>query len=63
VEETEKQYYTRRGNEERHRSRAAGSTYAQAIHAELADLYHERANGSTNVNKRSGIRPGRGAEE
>jgi len=63
VQETEKQYYTRRGNEERDRSRAAESAHAQAIHGELADLYHQKANGSANVNSRSGIRAQRTAEE
>jgi hypothetical protein len=56
MEETDKQYYSRRGKEERSRSRTATSTQSEAIHDELADLYHERANGSANVNKRKGIR-------
>lgn len=55
MEETDKQYYSRRGKEERSRSRSATSTQSEAIHHELADLYHERANGSANVNKRNGI--------
>ena len=56
MKETDKQYYFRRGNEERDRSRTAATARFQALHGELADLCHERANGSANVNSRQGIR-------
>lgn len=57
MKETDKQYYTRRGKEERNRSRdAAASTQSQRLHAELADLCHEQANGSANENRKNGIR-------
>lgn len=57
MKETDKQYYTRRGHEERTRSRdSAASTRSQQLHSELADLYHEQANGSANVNRYRGIR-------
>lgn len=55
MKETDKEYYTRRGGEERKRGRSAGSPQSQAIHNDLADLHHERANGSANVNGRKGI--------
>jgi hypothetical protein len=65
MKETEKQYYGRRGKEERERSRGAGSEESRSLHNELADLHMERANGSSNENgrnrwKRSG--PGLEAE-
>jgi hypothetical protein len=56
VSETEKQYYSRRGREERKRARDAASTDSEAIHDELADLFHEKANRSANVNGKNGIR-------
>lgn len=56
MEETDKQYHTRRGIEERRRSRRAASAESQSIHNDLADLHHEKANGSANVNSRNGIR-------
>jgi hypothetical protein len=56
MKETDKEYYTRRGNEERSRARTAATIKAQSIHGDLADLCHERANGSANVNRKKGIR-------
>jgi len=56
MKETDKQYYTRRGNEERGRARAAVTQDAQSIHDDLADLCHERANGSANMNGKQGVR-------
>jgi hypothetical protein len=56
MRETDKQYYTRRGNEERDRSRTATTAESRSIHGDLADLCHERANGPANVNDRNGIR-------
>jgi hypothetical protein len=55
VKETDKEYYSRRGGEERKRGRSAATAKSQAIHNDLADLHHERANGSANVNGRTGI--------
>jgi protein required for attachment to host cells len=57
VKETDKQYYSRRGNEERSRARTAATDESRSIHDDLADLCHERANRSANVNGRKGIRP------
>lgn len=57
MQETDKQYYTRRGKEERKRARSAASRKSQSIHQDLADLCHEKANGSANMNGKSGIRP------
>ena len=59
MKETDKQYYTRRGNEERGRARAAVTDDAQSIHDDLADLCHERANGSANMNGKQDIRSSR----
>jgi hypothetical protein len=56
MQESDKEYYTRRGGEERSRARSATSRESEAIHDSLADLCHERANGSSNVNSRTGIR-------
>ena len=56
MKETDRQYYTRRGNEERRRSRTATSSETQNLHAELSDLCHAQANGSVNENGKSGIR-------
>ncbi len=56
MKETDKEYYSRRGNEERRRARSAATRQSEAIHDDLADLCHERANGSANVNSKSGIR-------
>jgi hypothetical protein len=57
MKETDKQYYTRRGHEERSRSRDSGASIrSQQLHSELADLCHEQANGSANVNRIKGIR-------
>lgn len=36
MEETDKEYYSRRGNEERRRSRTAATSKTQSIHGELA---------------------------
>jgi hypothetical protein len=55
MKETDKEYYTRRGGEERKRGRSAATAKSQAIHKDLSDLHHERANGSANVNGRKGI--------
>jgi hypothetical protein len=38
MKETDKEYYDRRGREERHRSRSANSIASRTIHGELADL-------------------------
>lgn len=57
MRETDKQYYSRRGGEERNRARTASTPQSEAIHDDLADLCHERANGSANVNSKTGIRP------
>jgi hypothetical protein len=57
MQETDKQYYTRRGQEERKRARSAATRASEAIHDDLADLCHEKANGSANLNGRRGIRP------
>lgn len=59
--ETDKQYYSRRGNEERGRARTAATDESRSIHEDLADLCFERANGSANMNGRKGIRPPRRA--
>ena len=59
VKETDKQYYSRRGGEERNRARTASTPQSEAIHDDLADLCHERANGSANVNSKNGIRRGK----
>lgn len=56
MKETDKEYYSRRGSEERGRARSATTPQSEAIHEDLADLCHERANGSANVNSRRGIR-------
>jgi hypothetical protein len=56
VKETDKEYHSRRGGEERKRARSAATAKSQAIHKDLADLHHERANGSANVNGRTGIK-------
>ncbi len=56
MKETDKQYYTRRGSEERERARKATTPKSEAIHDDLADLCHERANGSANVNSKNRIR-------
>jgi hypothetical protein len=56
MKETDKEYYARRGNEERRRARKAATPQSEAIHDDLADLCHERSNGSANVNSRNGIR-------
>jgi hypothetical protein len=55
MRETDKEYYTRRGGEERKRGRTAATAKSQSIHNDLADLHHERANGSANVNAKMGI--------
>jgi hypothetical protein len=57
VKETNKQYFNRRAKEERKRARSAKSSESSTIHDELADLCHERAHGSANVNGKTGIRP------
>ena len=56
MEETDKQYYSRRGNEERKRSRSAATSDSRSSHGTLADLCHGRAHGSANVNDGTGIR-------
>jgi hypothetical protein len=56
MKETDKQYYSRRGKEEQERSKTAACSESRSIHGELADLCHERANGSSNVNSKAGIR-------
>jgi hypothetical protein len=55
MKETDKEYYTRRGTEERKRARTATSRKSQSIHSDFSDLCHERANGSANVNGKTGI--------
>jgi hypothetical protein len=59
MKETDKEYYSRRGGEERSRARTASTPQTEAIHDDLADLCHERANGSANVNSKNGIRRAR----
>ncbi|HWI77276.1 MAG TPA: hypothetical protein VNS53_09380 [Sphingomicrobium sp.] len=59
MKETDKEYYARRGSEERSRARTAATSLSEAIHDDLADLCHERANGSANVNSKNGIRRGK----
>lgn len=59
MKETDKEYYSRRGSEERSRARSAATPQSEAIHDDLADLCHERANGSANVNSKSGIHRGK----
>jgi hypothetical protein len=61
MQETDKEYYTRRGGEERKRARNAATRQSEAIHDDLADLCHERANGSANVNSKNGIHRGKRA--
>lgn len=56
MQETDKQYYSRRANEERDRSRSAASTETQLLHAELSDLCNQQANSSVNENGKKGIR-------
>ena len=55
MKETDKEYYNRRGSEERKRGRSAATAKSRSIHSDLADLHNERANGSANVNGRTGI--------
>jgi hypothetical protein len=55
MKETDKEYHDRRGSEERKRGRSAATAKSRSIHSDLADLHHERANGSANVNGRTGI--------
>jgi hypothetical protein len=55
MKETDKEYYTRRGSEERKRARTAATASSQSIHNDLSDLCHEKANGSANVNGKKGI--------
>lgn len=57
MKKTDKQYYTRRGSEERNRARTAATPKSQSAHDDLADLCYEKANGSANMNGRFGIRP------
>lgn len=57
MKETDKQYFNRRAQEERRRARSANSSASSRIHEELADLCHEKAHGSANVNGKIGIRP------
>ena len=54
--ETEKEYYTRRGREERKRARGAATPESHSFHDDIANLYREKANGSTNENGKTGIR-------
>jgi hypothetical protein len=56
VKETDKECYSRRGGEKRKHGRSAATAKSQAIHKDLADLHHGRANGSANVNGRTGIK-------
>lgn len=53
MEETDRQYYARRGQEERNRAAKARSDNCRDIHSRLADLHEERANNSANENSRS----------
>jgi hypothetical protein len=55
MKETDREYYNRRGGEERKRARTAATAKSQSIHSDLSDLCHERANGSANVNGKTGI--------
>jgi hypothetical protein len=56
MKETDQEYYTRRGIEERRRAQSAATAKSQSIHSDIADLCHERANGSANVNGKKGIK-------
>lgn len=56
MKETDEQYFNRRAKEERKRAMSANSSESRTIHDELADLCHERAHGSANVNGKTGIR-------
>jgi len=56
MKETDKEYYTRRGSEERKRARIAVSRESRLIHGDIADLCNEKAGGSANFNSRQGIR-------
>ena len=55
MKETDKEYHTRRGSDERKRGQTAATAKSQSIHSDLADLHRERANGSANVNSKMGI--------
>jgi hypothetical protein len=55
MKETDREYYTRRGREERKLARTAATAEGRSIHKGLSDLCHERANGSANVNGKNGI--------
>ena len=55
MKETDREYYARRGAEERKRAQAASTAKSRSIHSDIADLCHERANGSANVNGKKGI--------
>lgn len=55
MKETDKEYFARRGSEERKRARSAATAKNRSLHSDLSDLYHERANGSANVNGKTGI--------
>lgn len=57
MRETDKEYYTRRGAEERKRARSAASRASQLAHGDFADLCNEKAGESANTNSRRGIRP------
>jgi hypothetical protein len=56
MKETDKEYYARRGKEERGRSRTAGTQHSRNLHAELADLCQEESSNPANENGRNGIR-------
>ena len=55
MKESNREYHSRRGSEERKLSRSAATEESRSIHSDLADLHNERANGSANVNGRTGI--------
>jgi hypothetical protein len=63
MQETDRQNYSRRGNEERKRYQSAATSDSRSIHGMLADLCHERAHGSTYANNRTGIDPKSGTGE
>ena len=53
MKESDRDYFARRGREERERSRIAASPRLQSIHRQLADLCEEQSNRSANENSRS----------
>jgi len=64
MEENDREYFKRRGKEERQRAMSAATPQAQSLHGRLADMCDERANRSANENSRSRVsKSGRGLVE